>query len=1836
MAAAAIALLSPGARTYGQLTSPKLDYDPTPKALEMTRYGNLPIDQNSGRVTFEIPVYTYEDQDFKIPVSLSYASSGFRPGTQTGEAGLGWTLMAGGSITREIIGGDDFGESGAFTGTHTTDAQTMYTMGYQVHYPCITEELLQPYVTDFKETTSDIYHFSFAGQGGSFIVGNDHQFHPYGTTDGLGTYSIDYQSGAFTIITGDGYTYKFGSTDQSRELVVSSDPLPVNSPRQLRAREKAVVTWLLDRIEAPDGRFVEFTYSSIGASSPVNLPDQATHHDIVTSIAPCLPRQITPDNFPQGMENQVTVYKSASIKYTSYLTDIHVYENRSNSQMVAHFVWNYETGNEMGSENNTMYTKLAVPTRKLSSISFIDDGRILREATLEYTYDGCRPLLESVELSGIGEYEMSYFSDSAHPLPGLTTNAVDYWGFYNGQDDNSDQILVGLTSVSSNYDETIPSNHTYMDPNWQYSRLGTLSKVTYPTGGSTTVAVEANQATKILLRRRATSQGITPADPYVHLIGDDTVSDSFTTGIYPVSQMLHSQECGGVRVASLTDNDAVGGTSTRTFQYNAGLVQLFPRYYVGSIVSGSPILVSIPSLSFPASCLDKLHVSYGSVRETMPDGSSTLSEFSSWQDFPDTYSTNRTNVTGVSSTGDDAYDLFLDNRLREPDSRHYRRGLLKSQKKYAPDNFLLEERTLDYQDIGDGYASYIVGSGRYWWSARRFICDRRVTSETVRENFRGASSLTTHRNYSYDSRGRKVSETVTFPDGESRTTGYTYTDHGHRHDLISQQSVSGKRSFEQSERLLEKATFTYSHPSGNMWNLTGYNHYLYDSEDSQGTVDAVSFSNFDQYGNPWQQTVNGVNTAIVWGYRGRYQVARVTGCTYSSLPGVVKTTVTAGLSSSQIQALRSLSGAETTTYEYIPSVGASEITGPSGRPMRYTYDMHGRLSKIYGSDSLMVQYTYGYQIKGGYSLKYVQSETFGQPGITEKVIYDGLGRQWLTSSGGTPSKMISLKYYDNCGVESRKYLPYSGTSVSVQSPLSVQREWWDLEAGEGEGDYAFEQSGYDNCLSPRSTWTRMPGSEMAGDSHRQQTVVTSNGSNEMADLRFDGSDGTVTVAGTVPAGKMRKTVTTSPDGHIAITFADGSGRTVLERRMDGNDENDTYYVYDSHGRTAWVITPELAAEVTSRARSGQPSTWSAEDSAVADACYVYTYDSKGDLSSSSIPGAGKSTSYYDSRHLLSDSEPSLYWNTMLSQSFGHDNSGRVTSASLKKTNPVEINPGEPTFPPLLMASPHTGTWPLSTYSYEDGDLVLEKHHVVDTTFLKYPLRAATFGNYSIVDDPVSSLYSEKHYEYDDLGRMVKTVVDWPDGGQSKVDRTYDLRGKVLSETEKYARAGAAPSDTLWLSRSNTYDAFGHCIASQTRIGRGSVSSGDSEITYSSSMTYDSIGRLVRKTVTDGSGTVRDDFSYTMQGWMDNTSSKIGNNLIFNEELKYWNPEKSQSVPRYDGTISEATVSRAAGNPRTEGYSYDALGRITGTKSYSGATDFPSTACVEDNIGYDRMGNILSLKRYGLEGLSENLGFTYHGNQLASVRDTVSSSTFGYTYNAAGNMVSDGSTGLEYRYNAIGRMSEAGVFHFSNLNELAVKYIYLADGTKIEARKGDGSATLYRGTFILHSDADGNESLESILLPESLVASVGDSLKMFTFVRGHLGSVRAVVDLDGQAVCEESDYYTYGGNIPGCSATQLFDSRWGYSGKEDQSTIAGLPYLDYGARLYDTRTCRWLSPDPLAEKYYSLSPYAYCAGDPVNFVDPDGNNPWLFLLLKYIYEYMLISKVLEYGQFKTTT
>lgn len=78
---------------------------------------------------------------------------------------------------------------------------------------------------------------------------------------------------------------------------------------------------------------------------------------------------------------------------------------------------------------------------------------------------------------------------------------------------------------------------------------------------------------------------------------------------------------------------------------------------------------------------------------------------------------------------------------------------------------------------------------------------------------------------------------------------------------------------------------------------------------------------------------------------------------------------------------------------------------------------------------------------------------------------------------------------------------------------------------------------------------------------------------------------------------------------------------------------------------------------------------------------------------------------------------------------------------------------------------------------------------------------------------------------------------------------------------------------------------------------------------------------------------------------------------------------------------------------------------------------------------------------------------------------------------------------------------------------------------------------------------------------------------------------------------------------GESKSLASSQRYKYNGKELDRTH-GLDWYDYGARMYDPALAHWMVPDPLAEKYYNVSPYAYCHDNPMNAIDPDGRDDFL--------------------------
>ena len=93
-----------------------------------------------------------------------------------------------------------------------------------------------------------------------------------------------------------------------------------------------------------------------------------------------------------------------------------------------------------------------------------------------------------------------------------------------------------------------------------------------------------------------------------------------------------------------------------------------------------------------------------------------------------------------------------------------------------------------------------------------------------------------------------------------------------------------------------------------------------------------------------------------------------------------------------------------------------------------------------------------------------------------------------------------------------------------------------------------------------------------------------------------------------------------------------------------------------------------------------------------------------------------------------------------------------------------------------------------------------------------------------------------------------------------------------------------------------------------------------------------------------------------------------------------------------------------------------------------------------------------------------------------------------------------------------------------------------------------------------------------------------------------------------SVCQITNYYASGlpyFDQPSNKNEEL--QPYKYNGKE-LDRMHGLNLYDYSARQYDPAIGQFTSMDPLCEKYYHISPYAYCAGNPVKFVDPTGMIP----------------------------
>ena len=218
-----------------------------------------------------------------------------------------------------------------------------------------------------------------------------------------------------------------------------------------------------------------------------------------------------------------------------------------------------------------------------------------------------------------------------------------------------------------------------------------------------------------------------------------------------------------------------------------------------------------------------------------------------------------------------------------------------------------------------------------------------------------------------------------------------------------------------------------------------------------------------------------------------------------------------------------------------------------------------------------------------------------------------------------------------------------------------------------------------------------------------------------------------------------------------------------------------------------------------------------------------------------------------------------------------------------------------------------------------------------------------------------------------------------------------------------------------------------------------------------------------------------------------------------------------------------------------------------------------------------------------------MSYTYDGNQVSKINNGSS-----YAYDAGGNMIVDGLRGASISYNILNLPEEVC------LGNEKVSYIYTSAGEKLATRVGS-SLTCYRGPLVY----SGNNLLY-LVHPEGLTRKSTIGFVYYYAKRDHLGSTRVLCHASGNTLVADqaTGYYPFG-LAHGHENLNL--NRYLFSGKELQDQSLGgklLGLYDFGSRFYDPTLGRWFNVDPKLE---FVSPYGYCANNPVLYIDPNGED-----------------------------
>lgn len=441
--------------------------------------------------------------------------------------------------------------------------------------------------------------------------------------------------------------------------------------------------------------------------------------------------------------------------------------------------------------------------------------------------------------------------------------------------------------------------------------------------------------------------------------------------------------------------------------------------------------------------------------------------------------------------------------------------------------------------------------------------------------------------------------------------------------------------------------------------------------------------------------------------------------------------------------------------------------------------------------------------------------------------------------------------------------------------------------------------------------------------------------------------------------------------------------------------------------------------------------------------------------------------------------------------------------------------------------------------------------------------------------PSSSQIQELHYKYDDVGNITQikqNASSWSSlGGSYTNDYTYDRQYRLLSATE-------ASSPTFNVAFSADYSPAGRlghnfCVANYV----------NKDLTYG----YDINGLTHQpRVILDGKSKLPYDLYWDANGNLAQVVQCDYSEVRFHE----WD----------DSNRLHAVI-----GPKQAGfYGYDGNGdrvwKLTGSCS--------NTSQNGGMISYDVYIDDAVLYPNPYLTITPT-GYTKH-YYIGSERIATALGEGGWGYASVNLNVHDNEVVDNFFENYMNELP------CEQCSETGNEDIY---GDRPSALQYSCKPQCLRGIKLLYAQ---NGYLYNEIIQHEI--SSGKQESLFFTHSDHLGSASWITDSQGEPV-QYIHYAPYGELIANQNAYgSSYDERYKFTGKERDAESG---YDNFGARYLLSDAGIWLSVDPLVDKYLGISPYAYCAWNPIKYIDPDGR----MRISSPLIEYLALARTMEHWQ-----